>query len=188
MRRLARAVSIAVTVALASASISACGSSGPKATTSASRSSQTTSQISGLGYARCMRAHGVSSFPDPSATGGFDLTAAGINQSSPAVKAAETACRRLLPVKHVPVVQPTAAAYTSLLHWARCMRAHGISGMPDPKPDPPPSPNAAGVSPYYTVMGNGGYWVGIPKAVNGHSSAFIRLASRCGESVTGRHR
>ena len=137
---------------------------------------------SGLGYARCMRSHGVSRFPDPTATGGFDPNAAGINQSSPAVKAAETACERLLPVKHVPFQEPTAAAYTRLLHWARCMRAHGISSLPDPKPNPPPGPNSAAARPFGTLMGDGGYWVGIPSNVNAHSPAFLRLSSRCGES------
>ncbi len=189
MARFASTIAAWLALPLVCANIAACGSSStPEAASSASRTSQTTAQSSGLSYARCMRSHGVNSFPDPSATGGFNLAAAGINQSSPTVRAAGTACRTLLPVKHIPVVQPTARAYTSLLHWVRCMRAHGISGMPDPKPDPPPDPNAAGFAPYYTVMGNGGYWVGIPKDVNGHSSAFIRLATRCGESPTGRHR
>jgi hypothetical protein len=128
----------------------------------------------------------VSRFPDPSATGGgFDPNAAGVNQSSPAVKAGETACERLLPVKHAPFHEPTAAAYTRLLHWARCMRAHGISSLPDPKPDPPPGPNSAEARPFGTLMGDGGYWVGIPSNVNAHSPAFFRLSTRCGESPGG---
>jgi hypothetical protein len=30
---------------------------------------------------------------------------------------------------------PTPAQLASLLHFARCMRAHGISDWPDPRPD-----------------------------------------------------
>ena len=168
---------------LASLIIAGCGSSAPKTTTSASRASQTAAQQSGLSYARCMRSHGVNSFPDPSPTGGFNLN--GINQSSPAVKAAETACRSLLPVKRPPDVKPTAAAYTRLLHWAECMRRHGVSGLSDPKPNPPPGPNAAGVSRFNTLMGDGAYWIGIPTDVNAHAAAFMQLSTRCGENPAG---
>lgn len=168
---------------LASATVAGCGSStATKLATSGQRASQAGARHSGLSYARCMRSHGVSRFPDPTATGGFDPNAGGINQSSPAVKAAETACERLLPVKHVPFQEPTAAAYTRLLHWARCMRAHGISSLPDPKPNPPPAPGSAAARPFGTLMGDGGYWVGIPSNVNAHSPAFLRLSTRCGES------
>jgi hypothetical protein len=135
-----------------------------------------------------MRAHGVTRFPDPSASGGgFDLRAAGINPSSPAVRAAESACRSLLPVKHVPNQAPTAAAYARLLHWAKCMRRHGIPGMRDPKPNPPPGPNSPAARGIGTLMGDGGYWVGIPMTVDAHSSAFEQLATRCGESPSGHH-
>ena len=183
MARVGPTVTAAITVILASVSVTGCGSSTPtKRATSGQRASQAGAPQSGLSYARCMRSHGVSRFPDPTATGGFDPNAAGINQSSPAVKAAETACARLLPVKHVPFQEPTAAAYRRLLHWARCMRAHGISSLPDPKPNPPPSPGSAVARAFGTLMGDGGYWVGIPSNVNAHSPAFFRLSSHCGES------
>ncbi len=184
--RFAPTACVAAIAVLVSASIAACGSSGPKAATVASRGSHITPQVSGLSYARCMRAHGVSGFPDPSQTGGFNVS--GINQSSPAVKSAETACRSLLPVKRPPNVQPTAAAYSRLLHWAECMRRHGVSGLSDPKPNPPPGPNAAGVSRFDTLMGDGAYWIGIPTDVNAHSSAFMQLSTRCGENPTGHPR
>ena len=133
-----------------------------------------------------MRSHGVSSFPDPNPNGsGFTLGAPGINSAAPAFRAAETACKNLLPVKRVPSQRPTPQAYARLLHWATCMRAHGISGMPDPKPDPPPGPGSPGTANIGTLMGDGGYWVGIPAAVNAHSAAFFRLSSACGESPDG---
>ena len=124
--------------------------------------------------------------PDPSANGGgFNLSPPGINSSSPAFKAAQTACRDLLPVKHVPSQAPSAQAYARLLQWAKCMREHGISGLPDPRPDPPPAPGSPGTAGVGTLMGDGGYWVGIPVTVDAHSPAFLRLSTRCGESPSG---
>jgi len=133
-----------------------------------------------------MRSHGVSSFPDPTPNaGGFNLSAPGINSSSPAFKAAQSACKDLLPVKHVSSQPPSARAYARLLHWAKCLRAHGISGLADPRPDPPPLPGSHASAGLGTLMGDGGYWVGIPATVDAHSSAFVHLSTVCGESPSG---
>jgi hypothetical protein len=156
--------------------IAACGSSSPSSG-GQTNASQAQAQQDILNFARCMRSHGVSNFPD-------DLNfqnVPGINPSSPAFKTAQTACQHLLPVKRPPSGPPSAQAYTRLLHWAKCMRAHGISSLPDPKPDPPPSQSDL----YGTLMGDGGYWVGIPISINAHSPAFIHLATVCGESPNG---
>ncbi len=68
--------------------IAACGSS-HKATPTAGRSQF-------LQFSECMRSHGVTNFPDPSAGGGIHLNA-DINPFSPSFKAAQSACRKLLP-------------------------------------------------------------------------------------------
>lgn len=172
---------------IAAVSIASCGSTAPQRTTSRRTSdlASTQARASGLSYARCMRAHGIARFPDPSATGGVDFNVPGLSQSSPAMKSAETACQSLLPQKHPTAQQPTAHAYARLLSWAKCMRLHGISGLPDPRPDPVPGPNAPGTRHFGTIMGDGGYWVGIPYNANAHSPAFMRLSTRCGESPTG---
>jgi hypothetical protein len=176
--------------ALAVTAIAGCGSSSPSSSgasgsTGANPSPAHAAQEA-LRFARCMRAHGVSSFPDPSPNGGgFNPTVAGINPSSPAVKAAQTACRDLLPVKRVQSEPPSAQAYARLLHWAKCLRQHGISGVPDPKVDPPPAPGSPGTTGIGTLMGDGGYWVGIPVTVDAHSPAFERLSTLCGESPGG---
>lgn len=173
---------------IVSAAVAACGSSTTGARTTAGGTSRTANppaDTSGLGYARCMRAHGVSRFPDPSATGAINTHVPGLNLSSPAARAAETACRSLLPEKHPPNQQPTAKAFARLLAWAKCMRRHGVSGLPDPKPDPVPGPSSAAAGRFGTVMGDGGYWVGIPYSDDAHSPAFMRLSTRCGESPTG---
>jgi hypothetical protein len=132
-----------------------------------------------LNFARCMRSHGVSNFPDPPASGGVDL--AGVNTSAPAFEAARTACKQLEPVKRVPSEPPSAQAFTRLVHWTTCMRAHGLSSLPDPRPDPPPSQSNL----YSALMGDGGYWVGIPSSVNAHSPAFTHLSTVCGEAPNG---
>jgi hypothetical protein len=48
-----------------------------------------------LAVSRCMRAHGVSNFPDPNPTTGDFTTPAGIDKSSPQVLAALRACSSL---------------------------------------------------------------------------------------------
>lgn len=45
-----------------------------------------------LAFARCMRAHGVPNFPDPSSSGGQDGLAAGIDPQSPAFQSAARVC------------------------------------------------------------------------------------------------
>jgi hypothetical protein len=170
--------------------IGACGSNSPSSSGSSDSShanpTQAQAQQAGLSFARCMRSHAVPSFPDPAANGGgFNLSAPGINASAPAFKAAQTACKDLLPVKHVPSQPPSARAYARLLHWAQCMREHGISGLADPRPDPVPAPGSPGTAAIGTLMGDGGYWDGIPATVNAHSAAFGRLSTACGESPGG---
>ena len=171
-----------VIAAYGSNSPSSSGSSG----NSGSNPSQAQVQQEGLSFARRMRSHGVSSFPDPTPNGGgLNVSAPGSNSSSPAFKAARTACQDLLPVKHIQSEPPSAQAYGRLLHWAKCMREHGISGLLDPRPDPPPAPGSPGTNGIGTLMGDGGYWVGIPATVDAHSPAFVRLSTACGESPGG---
>jgi hypothetical protein len=53
-------------------------------------------------WARCMRAHGLPSFPDPNAQGAFDSSK--FDESSPAFSTASNACRSLQPTGPTPVV------------------------------------------------------------------------------------
>ena len=186
MTRPARSLVSVAAVVVAVGIIAGCGSGSRSSSSLAGTAGANPSQTEGLSFARCMRSHGVPNFPDPSASGGINFNGVpGINASSPAFRTAETACRNLLPVKTPPSTTPSPHAFTRLVHWAVCMRAHGISGLPDPRPDPPPGPGSAGTSRYGTLMGDGGYWVGIPITVNAHSPAFMRLSTTCGESPGG---
>jgi len=110
-----------------------CGSSnGPGSAGSGSAKAQF------LAYSRCMRSHGVSDFPDPTtpAGGGVAFSINGgpgsdLNPNNPAYKAANQACRSLLPagVQSATGPSPKIAAE---VRWARCMRSHGVPSFPDP--------------------------------------------------------
>jgi hypothetical protein len=122
-----------------------------------------------------MRTHGLSSFPDPTPSGSFQLSpSARINPFSPAFKRAQQACQRLLPGALSPG-QASAQDTAKLLALARCMRAHGVTGFPDPIKSAPTSP--AGFS---VIFGRPGALLAIPKAIDPRAPAFRRAAAACG--------
>jgi hypothetical protein len=91
-----------------------------------------------LAYARCMRGHGVSDYPDPTTPPGggvaFSLNAgpgSDLTSEDPTFAAANQACRTLLPGGQQP---PAVSAKTisAEVRWARCLRSHGIPSFPDP--------------------------------------------------------
>jgi hypothetical protein len=85
-----------------------------------------------LAYARCMRAHGVSNFPDPSAGGRIAISGDGDpNPGLPTFRAASRACRALLPGGSQGAT-PSAQRLAVEVRWARCLRAHGVPDFPDP--------------------------------------------------------
>lgn len=73
-------------------------------TVSASQQRQDATQA--LKWAQCIRAHGISNFPDPDSNGHFgvgSINAAGIDINSPQVQAAVKACQQYQPgTIHVP--------------------------------------------------------------------------------------
>jgi hypothetical protein len=83
-----------------------------------------------LAYARCMREHGISDFPDPQPGGG--PIQVGSSWGTPQFNAADDACKSLLPV---PSAKEQQQEFEDMLQFARCMREHGIADFPDPKPD-----------------------------------------------------
>jgi len=164
----------AVAIVAAGLAIAGCGSS----TKHNSSSSKDTSAraAAGIKYSDCMRAHGVTDFPDPSSSGNISLSGAGINPRSPAFQAAQTTCAKLIPGGG-PAVQNanTAATKRQFLAAADCMRAHGISDFPDP---------TTGVTlgephgPGTTVTQNGVSFV-VPASINIQSPAFEHATSVC---------
>ncbi len=167
----------------ASAVIAACGSNSPSSSSPGGRTNPNLAQAQQdtLNFARCMRSHGVSNFPD-------DLnfqSVPGINPSSPAFKTAQTACQHLLPVKSPPPAAPSAQTHAKLLRLSNCLRAHGYPSMPDPKPNPPPQGGSPEANRYSALYGEGDYWIGIPNSIDAHGAAFVRAARACGATGVG---
>jgi hypothetical protein len=108
------------------------GSNSPSAAGSRSNRAQF------LAYARCMRSHGVSDFPDPTTPpgGGVAFSIQGgpssdLNRNNPTFKAADRACRALL-ASGQQAQTPSAPNITAGVRWARCLRSHGVASFPDP--------------------------------------------------------
>jgi hypothetical protein len=80
-----------------------------------------------------MRSHGVTSFPDPNASGQFGGISAGsgIDPSSPTFQAAQQACQKYMPAGNATPAQQ-AQRQAQLLKHAKCMRSHGVTNYPDP--------------------------------------------------------
>jgi hypothetical protein len=84
--------------------------------------------------ARCIRSHGMPGWPDPvinPLTGAPDFP-----PDSPRVPASiQQACQAVanrLPPDAGASQPPTAASMQALVHFARCMRSHGVPTWPDP--------------------------------------------------------
>jgi hypothetical protein len=92
-----------------------------------------------LAYARCMRVHGIADYPDPDSHGGLPLgggpSGSDLDADSPAYQHATQACVSLLPGSAAAQQHTQAQMGAAALGFARCMRAHGISGFPDPNAD-----------------------------------------------------
>jgi hypothetical protein len=123
----------------------ACGGGQPAGPPAASAQ-----QSGAIAFARCMRSHGVRSWPDPESSGVFDkseLTLQRLRVSGSRLQAAQNACRRLLPgggggPSPAQVRQMKAQA----LAFSRCVRNHGVPSFPDPGSDGRiPDPAAVGI-------------------------------------------
>ena len=75
-----------------------------------------------------MRSHGVPDFPDPDASGVFQ----NIDYSSPHYASASKACVHWLPNGGQTTQADIAEMLTAGLKSSACMRAHGVTGYPDP--------------------------------------------------------
>lgn len=132
---------LAFVISLAALSLVAAGCGGggsPRvASVASSTTAATTTQNGLVGFAGCMRSHGVPTFPDPDSSGGIPkpqvVAAAETNPNK--FKAAQTACNPLLPNGGLGPQQTAQQQRTQLadeLSFATCMRSHGVSRFPDP--------------------------------------------------------
>jgi hypothetical protein len=147
------------------------------ATNSSASSTSGGKYASALAYSRCMRAHGVPNYPDPKQGGGGGIeigSGSGVDTQSPEYKSAQQSCKDLLPDGGQPTQTEQQHEIALLLQVSQCMRAHGITGFPDPTLSPPS--NRAGHS---DIMSNDGVWLAIPNSIDARSRAFVRAAAAC---------
>jgi hypothetical protein len=131
---------IAGATLVTAALISGCG--GSSANPSGGQSAATHLRTQFVGYASCMRSHGLSGYPDPqvSSTGSgvqVHISPGSADPNSPAFKSADHACRRLLPNggSQTPPGGNTVQQQSQDVRFAACMRSHGVPGFPDPGRD-----------------------------------------------------
>src|SRR5262245_3185935 len=147
-----------------------CGGGGGTPRVASVASSTTTvaaAQNSLLPFSECMRAHGVPSFPDPSATQPRALKEAvsRLAVGNPRFPAAQRACGHLLPNGGGEPRDTAARDRARLgneLSFAKCMRRHGEPRFPDP-------------------TGQGGLSVEMVQAqgIDIHSPAVLRVVRAC---------
>jgi hypothetical protein len=136
--RLMGALALIAMVAL----ISACGSRAPAATgTGRSGTNNTPTNLEqAVKFSQCMRAKGVSGFPDPDASGQLTIdgvvNGSSLNPNTPAFQQALSACKDLEPPGFMGT-ERTAQQQEAALKFAQCMRANGVPDFPDPTPDGP---------------------------------------------------
>jgi hypothetical protein len=146
------ALAIVATVAVLSAGCGGTSTAAPADTSSSSNSTaaghtSTASHTSTVAprekavkFSECMRANGVSAFPDPDASGALTIDAvangSSLDTSSAAFEQALSACRDLEPpgfTGHERSPQQQDAA----LKFAQCVRENGVKDFPDPATDDP---------------------------------------------------
>jgi hypothetical protein len=91
-------------------------------------------------FAECMRANGVSAFPDPDATGALTIDAvanrSSVDTDSAAFEQALSVCKDLQPPGFTGHERSTKEQEAAL-EFAQCIRRHGVKDFPDPgKHDP----------------------------------------------------
>ena len=105
--------------------------------------------MAALEFAACMRANGVPTFPDPTASGNFQLHPGpgGTDPLSPPFNAAQVKCQQLHPLPGVPApgqaTHPSKQTLARTLKVSQCMRGRGISWFPDPRTSVPPNDGPA---------------------------------------------
>jgi hypothetical protein len=130
-----------------------------------------------------MRASGVPNFPDPNPGHGAIFSTAGIDSASPAFKAAQAKCHKLMgpgPPGPGSQTHPSAQTLAKLLRIARCMRAHGVPQFPDPQTTVPSNP--AGVQ---EITDFDGVILLFPATMNIRAPAYRQALTACGAPPLG---
>ena len=107
---------------------SSSGTASSTGTTSSGGNKKLTARDKAVKFAECIRAHGVSDFPDPNEKNQFEY---GVSVTPAVWDKATTACKDLQPPgtlsgKRTPKQQSAA------LRFAQCIRDNGVKDFPDP--------------------------------------------------------
>jgi hypothetical protein len=149
--------------------LTACGATGEPGGTATGAADATAGHPSrDLEFSQCMRAHGVTNFPDPTANG-LQIPA-GVLTKSPTSIAAQQACKQYLPNGGAPPAT-SAKDRAAALALAQCMRLHGVPGFPDPAFTPPRAPR---------ILALRGMVFAISPTIDPKSPAFRQAATACG--------
>ena len=109
-----------------------CGSNAPSetgtATSPAPANTKLTARDKAVKFAECIRAHGVSDFPDPNAKNDFEY---GVSVTPAVWKQATTACKDLQPPGTLSSKR-TPKQQSASLRFAQCIRDNGVKDFPDP--------------------------------------------------------
>jgi hypothetical protein len=98
------------------------------ASTGTGANTNLTARDKAVKFAECIRAHGVSDFPDPDAKNQFEY---GVSVSPAVWKQATTACKDLQPPGTLSSKR-TPKQQSASLRFAQCVRDHGVKDFPDP--------------------------------------------------------
>lgn len=136
-------IPIVIAVAGTAVLVAGCGGAGKPSSSGSSAAGIPPASIvsAAYKYSRCMRQHGVSSFPDPQVVNsagqhGLSIHITPAIVGSPQFAVARTACKGIMPgagnSNAGPSPQQVAAHLKGLVSFADCMRQHGVSSFPDP--------------------------------------------------------
>ena len=104
------------------------GADSSATTTSSGADKKLTARDKAVKFAECIRAHGVSDFPDPNAKNQFEY---GVSVSPSVWKQATTACKDLQPPGTLSAKR-TSKQQSAALRFAQCIRDNGVKDFPDP--------------------------------------------------------
>jgi hypothetical protein len=112
----------------AAESTTTAGSSATAGSSGTGGKKQATDRDKAVKFAECIRAHGVSDFPDPDEKNQFQY---GVSVTPAVWKQATTACKDLQPPGTLSAKR-TPKQQSASLRFAKCVRDNGVKDFPDP--------------------------------------------------------
>jgi hypothetical protein len=104
------------------------GTASSTGTASSGADKKLTARDKAVKFAECIRAHGVSDFPDPNEKNQFEY---GVSVSLAVWTRATTACKDLQPPGTLSGKR-TPKQQSASVRFAQCVRDHGVKDFPDP--------------------------------------------------------